>query len=73
MGAETQGPEELMRQVAALRLPEKTDQRLQRLMDRNNNGQLVPSEREELESLVEVSETISLLRAQALRILGWKP
>ena len=73
MGAENQGPDELMRQVAALRLPAKTDRRLQRLMDRNNNGLLVASEREELESLVEVSETMSLLRAQALRILGWKP
>ncbi len=73
MGAEVPGPEELMRQVAALRLPAKTDQRLQRLMDRNNNGLLVPGEREELESLVEVSETMSLLRAQALRILGRKP
>jgi hypothetical protein len=73
MGAEAPGPEELMRQVAALRLPEKTDRRLQRLMDRNNNGLLVPSEKEELESLVEVSEAMSLLRAPALRILGWKP
>lgn len=73
MGAEVHAPEEFMRQVAGLRLPEKTDRRLQRLMDRNNNGLLVPSEKEERESLVEVSETISLLRAQALRILGWKP
>lgn len=73
MGAEVHALEEFMRQVAGLRLPEKTDRRLQRLMDRNNNGLLVPSEKEERESLVEVSETISLLRAQALRILGWKP
>jgi hypothetical protein len=72
MGAEAPKPDDLMRQVAALRLPQKTDQRLQHLMDRNNNGQLGPSEKDELESLVEVSETISLLRAQALRILGWK-
>jgi hypothetical protein len=70
MGAENQGPDELMRQVATMRLPEKTDQRLQTLMDRNNNGLLGQNEREELESLVEMSEFMSLLRAKALRILG---
>jgi hypothetical protein len=70
MGAENQGPEDLMRQVATLRLPEKTDRRLQRLMDRNNDGLLDQSEKEELESLVEVSETLSLLRAKALGMLG---
>lgn len=73
MGAENQFNDELMRQVATLRLPAKTDQRLQRLMDRNNNGMLDQGEREELESLVEVSETLSLLRAKAMRILGWNP
>lgn len=39
-------------------------------MDRNTEGQLSEVEREELEALVELSETISLLRMQALRVLG---
>ena len=39
-------------------------------MDRNTEGQLSEAEREELEALVELSETISLLRVQALRVLG---
>lgn len=73
MGAEEQVPHELLEQIAAFRLPEKTDRRLQNLMDRNNDGQLAQSEREELESLVEVTQEISLLRAKALRILGRRP
>src|SRR3954470_4452234 len=43
--------------VSKLRLPPRSDRRLQDLMDRNNDGRLSPGEREELESLVEVSET----------------
>jgi hypothetical protein len=42
-------------------------------MDRNNNGQLSPEEKTELEALAELSETISLVRAKALLILGRKP
>ncbi|MFT5524187.1 MAG: hypothetical protein ACI9HK_002138 [Pirellulaceae bacterium] len=42
-------------------------------MDRNNEGQLTPSEFEELESLVEMSESLALVRAEALRLLGRKP
>ena len=54
-------------------MPEKTNRRLQALMDRNNEGLLSSSEREELESLVEWSESVSLLRAEALRLLGRHP
>jgi hypothetical protein len=39
-------------------------------VDRNTEGQLTQVEREELEALVELSETISLLRVQALQVLG---
>jgi len=42
-------------------------------MDRNNDGSLTENEREELESLVEMSESLSLVRAEALRLLGRKP
>ncbi len=73
MGDEIRTPRELLEQVAALRFPAKTDQRLQGLMDRNNEGALTLQEREEMESLVEMSETMSLMRAKALRVLGRKP
>jgi hypothetical protein len=59
--------------VSKLRLPPRSDRRLQDLMDRNNDGRLSPGEREELESLVEVSETLSLARARALHLLGRTP
>jgi len=42
-------------------------------MDRNNEGTLHSSEREELEALVELSEQLSLIRGEALRILGKRP
>jgi len=63
-------PLEFVTSVADLRFPAKIDAHLQALMDRNTEGQLSASEREELEALVEFSETISLLRVQALRVLG---
>jgi hypothetical protein len=59
--------------VAAMRFPDKTDARLHALMDRNTNGQLTASEREELAALAELSETIALVRAQALKLLGRTP
>jgi hypothetical protein len=68
-----QDPLELAEAVVALRLPPQTDRRLQELMDRNTNGLLADSEREELRALAEVSETISLLRAKAFVFLGRKP
>jgi hypothetical protein len=39
-------------------------------MDRNNEGLLAEVEREELESLVELSERLALVRAEALHLLG---
>jgi hypothetical protein len=59
--------------VGNLRLPAKTDHWLQGLMDRNNEGLLSEGEREELAALVELSEQLSLVRAEALRILGKQP
>ena len=73
MTAMIPAPLELMEAVAALRLPAKADQRLQALMDRNTNGTLTEEERQDLEALVEWSETISLVRAKALHLLGRKP
>ena len=59
--------------VGNLHFPSKADRRLQKLMDRNTEGLLDQSEREELDELVELSEQLSLVRAEALQILGKRP
>ena len=59
--------------VGDLRLPAKAGQRLQELMDRNNEGLLREGELQELEALAELSERLSLVRAEALQILGKRP
>ena len=56
-----------------LRLPEHADERLQELMDRNNDGLLSEQERPDLEALAELSEHLLLVRAEALHLLGRKP
>lgn len=66
-------PIDWVESVGRLRLPAKADRRLQELMDRNNEGQLTPPERTEMEALIEVSETMSLIRAEALHLLGRTP
>ena len=73
MTAVVSAPLHMLEAVAALRLPPVSDRWLSRLMDRNTNGDLTADERDELESLAELSETISLLRAQALAALGRSP
>ncbi len=73
MSTIVEAPVEMVEAVAALRLPPKGDQRLQFLMDCNTNGRLTPDQKEELEALVELSETIALVRAQALHLLGRTP
>jgi hypothetical protein len=42
-------------------------------MDRNTEGALEPEEKEELQAWVELSESIALVRAEALHVLGRKP
>jgi len=66
-------PLEWVESVGSLRLPPKADQRLQELMDRNTDGLLTDTERADLESLVELSESLSLVRAEAIHLLGRKP
>lgn len=73
MSAFVEAPVEMVEAVAALRLPPRNDKRLRALMDRNNDGALTAEEREELEALVELSEAISLVRAQALHLLQRRP
>jgi len=66
-------PVDWIESVGSLCLPAKADHRLQDLMDRNNEGLLSGEEREELEALAELSERLSLVRAEALQILGRRP
>ena len=70
MNAVVEAPRKMVEAVADLHFPPSSNRRLQILMDRNNNGQLTLDEREELTSLVDLSETISLVRADALQLLG---
>ncbi len=66
-------PVDWVQSVSELRLPTSADRRLQDLMDRNTEGQLTAEERADLESLAELSEKLSLVRAEALHLLGRKP
>ena len=59
--------------VASLKLPDQADRQLQYLMDRNNEGKLTEQERADLAALAELSERLSLVRAEALYLLGRKP
>ena len=73
MSTTIDAPLEWVESVGSLRLPAKADQRMQELMDRNNEGLLTDTERADLESLVELSERLSLVRAEAIHLLGRKP
>jgi hypothetical protein len=72
MPAVITAPKSWVASVGRLSLPKKSARRLQTLMDRNNDGLLTPAERRELTALVEWSENVSLIRAQALQLLGKK-
>ena len=63
-------PVDLVEEVAHLHLPIHADQQLQNLMDANTNGQLTEAEKQQLEELVEWSESVSLLRARAGQLLS---
>lgn len=63
-------PLELVTSLAEFRFSPKLNAKLQELMERNTEGLLSPAEREELEALVELSESIALLRGEALQVLG---
>ena len=70
MSSIIEAPQRWVETVGDLRLPDRANQRLQELMDRNNEGLLTDVEREDLESLVELSERLALVRAEALHLLG---
>ena len=73
MGMTVAAPVEWVESVSALRLPPKANARLQQIMDRNTEGLLTETECTELETLLELSETLSLVRARALQLLGRQP
>lgn len=73
MATVVQAPREMVEEVASLRFPPAADRYLQALMDRNNEGLLDAEEHEELEAFVELSESLALVRAKALRLLGRQP
>ena len=73
MGTTVDAPLQWVESITMLCLPEQADQRLQELMDRNNEGQLTDQERDDLAALAELSERLSLVRAEAFHLLGRKP
>jgi hypothetical protein len=73
MNSTVAAPIDWVEAVGKLHFPSKADHRLQELMDRNTEGLLPESEKEELEALVELSEQLSLVRGEALQILGKQP
>ncbi|HEX3988810.1 MAG TPA: hypothetical protein VHZ30_05215 [Verrucomicrobiae bacterium] len=73
MSSTIAAPVDWVEAIGNLHFPSKTDHHLQQLMDRNNEGLLQESEKEELEALVELSERLSLVRGEALQILGKLP
>ncbi len=73
MSSAIPAPVDWVESVSSLKLPARADRRLHDLMDRNTEGQLNRAERAELETLVELSESLSLVRAGAFHLLGRKP
>jgi hypothetical protein len=73
MSSADSAPVDWVESVSRLKLPARADRRLQELMDRNTDRQLDRAERAELETLVDLSESLSLVRAKAFHLLGRKP
>ncbi len=63
-------PRRWVESVSKFRFSERPNQLLQNLMDRNNDGLLNEDERSTLVCLVELSEELSLISAEATRLLG---
>ena len=73
MTADIESPTAVLEEVADLSFPPETEARMTWLMDRNSEGLLTPTERDELAALVHWGHRISLLRARALFVLGRRP
>jgi len=65
---------EIPESLEGFSLPRGVDERLQKLLDRQDRGQqLSPDERLEAEGLVDLAELLSLLRLRARRLKGAIP
>lgn len=64
---------DFLEELAARRFSPEANAQCQRLMERNNFGELTDAEREELTGLVRLSESMSLVRALAFTLLGRSP
>jgi len=65
---------ELPAELEKFKLPEGVNQRLQALLDRQDQGeQLTSAERQEAEGLVDLAELLSLLQLRARRITQAEP
>jgi hypothetical protein len=72
MSAVVETPIDFLESISKLRLPPRIDERLQELMDANTEGTLTAEELEELTTLVEWSQDISIYRARAMLLLKAK-
>ena len=61
------------RRVADIRAEESLQERLDLLAEKNAEGQITPDEREELEGYVRAADFLSILQAEARRILRESP
>jgi len=60
---------EMPTDLEKFRLPQGVDERLQALLDRQDQGEeLTPAERAEAEGLVDLAELLSLLRLRTQRV-----
>ncbi len=69
MGALVTVPREALESLESFRLPPQLDRQLQDLMDRNNDGLLDDTEKDQLAGLADLSERMALHRAQIHRLL----
>ncbi len=58
-------PTKFLKEMADFQFPPSAQERLNQLMDKNNEGELNEPERAELSSLVELNERVTLLKSQA--------
>jgi hypothetical protein len=62
---------EIPLELTHFQLPEAVQERLQKLLDRQDEGEiLTPDEQQEAAGLVELSEFLSLLHLRAQRVAG---
>lgn len=58
---ETMTPEEIM----AFKVPEEEQQRVEDLLERNNEGEITPQEAAELQQIAQFDELMTLLKVRA--------